>query len=534
MTPAAAPRAPSTPEDWRVLRLLSLYRLMLITALLVIYQGGLGKLLFEQAWSPLFRYACDGYAITALLLFLPLLYRTPRVVIQAHIQFALDTMAITLLVYASGGVPNGLGILLIAPAISSAILLTPRLAVVQAAAATLAMFGEELLRQSASGFVPSEFTATGMLGLTFFATSIAATTLAARARRSEALAERVGSDLANMSRLNENIIATMQTGVVVVNAQNRIHTINAAAQRFFLGAAAAVGSELEPAAPTLFDALQAWRGGGGADNKPLTLAPASGEVIPRFAHLGWGANAPVLILLEDAAALHERAQQMKLAALGRLSASIAHEIRNPLSAITHAGQLLAESSEIQGENQRLLAMIQRHGERINKIIHDVLEVSRRDAGERTALPLKNWLIRTAGLYHESHPQRPRPIELLEVGADITVRFDPHHLQQVLFNLWDNSFEHGAGRNIVVLVSAGHDPESGRAWLEVRDNGPGIPRELLDRIFEPFFSTATRGTGLGLYLSRELCEYNQARLLHVPQPDGACFRILFGTDQRPAP
>lgn len=253
------------------------------------------------------------------------------------------------------------------------------------------------------------------------------------------------------------------------------------------------------------------------------------DVIPRFTRLGWGDDAPVLILLEDAGALREQAQQMKLAALGRLSASIAHEIRNPLSAISHAGQLLAESSELQGENQRLLGMIQRHGARIEKIIRDVLSISRRETREIATLPLRNWLVRTANLYQEGHPLQQRPIEIGDIPSSLVVEFDPDHLQQVLFNLWDNSFEHAGEYNVLVFVNAGPS-RGGAVWLEVRDNGPGIPDELVEQVFEPFFTTAAHGTGLGLYLSRSLCEYNQAKLVHVPQPEGTCFRILFSQDK----
>ena len=531
MITTLGPAARDAPEDWRILRLLSLYRLVLIGALLIAYESGYSLVIFEQTLPRLFRYTCDAYAIGALLLLLPLMSQRPRLIVQAQVQFAVDTLAIGLLVYASGGVPNGMGILLITPGIACAIVLTPRLAVVQAAAATLAMFGEELLRQSAIGFAATEFTATGLLGLMFFATTLAANTVAVRARRSEALAERVGSDLANMSRLNENIIESMQTGVLVVDAQRRIRSFNAAAQRL-LRSRLINNHPLAEAAPTLAASLEQWLYGAGPEPAPLREGMI--DVFPRFTRLGWGEQAPVLILLEDAAALREQAQQMKLASLGRLSAGIAHEIRNPLSAISHAGQLLAESPEIRGENQRLLEMIQRHGARIEKIVRDVLNISRRDARELATLPLKSWLIRTAGLYQEGFQQQPRPIELLEIAPELTARFDPDHLQQVLFNLWDNSFEHAAGHNIVVLVAAGRDGSSGQAWLEVRDNGPGISAELRDNIFEPFFTTSTQGTGLGLYLSRELCEYNQARLLHIPQDkpgQGACFRILFGTEKR---
>lgn len=518
--------AVSAPDDWRTLRLLALYRLLLITLLVLVHEGGLGGYFFQMSHPRLFRYGCDAYAMVALLALLPLLQRRPSLKLQAVMQFTFDTFAIAVLVYANGGVANGLGILLITPILSCATLLTPRMAAVLPAGATLALFAEEILRQSTIGFLASEFTTTGLLGLMFFATAAASNTLAQRARRGEALAQKTGSELASMARLNERIIESMPDGVLVVDAQRQIRASNAAALRLLEQEPPLVGRSLVQVLPALDQALSAWLAGSARDDLVRT---ASRELIPHFSHLAWGGQSPMLILLEDAVAVRAQAQQMKLAALGRLSAAIAHEIRNPLAAINHAGQLLAESTEIRGENQRLLAMIQRHGERINKIIRDVLDLSRRDAASPSLLPLKSWLVRTIGSYQEGHAQRPRPIELLEINQDLQVRFDPNHLQQVLFNLLDNSFEHGNGRSIVVMISAGRDEASGLSWLQLQDNGPGIPAKLLDRIFEPFFTTAVEGTGLGLYLSRELCDYNQARLTHVPNLEGACFRILFSAN-----
>ena len=222
---------------------------------------------------------------------------------------------------------------------------------------------------------------------------------------------------------------------------------------------------------------------------------------------------------------------MKLAALGRLSASIAHEIRNPLSAIHHAGQLLAESPRPDHEDRRLLDMIQRHSVRIDKIVNDVLNLSRRGAAVPAAIGLRGFLERTVALYREGHPGQGCNIDLEAVSADLVVRFDANHLQQILLNLWDNSYEHGAaaagGREAVrINLDSGWQAPHGQAYLDVSDNGGGISAELRDKVFEPFFTTAHKGTGLGLYLARELCEYNQARLLLLQGEQGVRFRLIF--------
>lgn len=525
---SASPR----PEDWQVLSALGLYRLFLVTLLLVMQQSGFSANFFEQFNPEGFQRACFAYAVIALVLLTLVVYRLPRLSAQAHVHFVADVAMVTWLVYVTGGVPEGLGVLLLTPAVGCSLILSQRMAILQAAIGTLAMFGEETVRQlQAMRFDSGDYTQTGVLGLIFFATGATANAMAQRARRSEAIAERVGSEFANLSRLNESIIEAMQTGVLVVDHQQQIRTVNAAARRL-LGRPVGIGRALPQELPRLEHALQLWLGNDPAALQPFAENPHGLELLPRFTRLGWGPQAPLLVLLDSAALLREQAQQIKLAALGRLSASIAHEIRNPLSAITHAGQLLAEASEIKPDSQRLLGMIQRHAGRIDKIVRDVLELSRREEADQEELALRDWLQRNIALYQEGYPQSPRPIEMLDVPATLVVRFAPGHLQQVLFNLWDNSFEHGGAAARVLLHAERLD--NGRIYLEVADNGPGIADDLSDKIFEPFFTTHSAGTGLGLYLARELCEYNRGKLQLLPQPRGACFRILFPLDTPQTP
>ena len=523
--PLSDAAAHPTPEDWRILRALSFYRLLLVTLQLVLYETGYLDRIFDDFRRESFYWTCVVYAVFALLLLLPIVYRRPAVGAQAHGQFAVDAGAIIALTYACGGVPSGLGMLMLTPAVGCSMVISPRMAMVQAAGATLAMFAEEIYRLYPD-YDSGPFTQTGILGLMFFATSTAASAVAVRARKSEAYAARVGVDLANLARLNERVIEHMQTGVAVVESGGRIRLLNAAAGSM-LGARP--GQARAEPAPKLASALAEWRLGRAPAPAPVAPRPGAEELVPRFSRLGWGDDAPTLVLLENARALREQALQMNLAALGRLSAGIAHEIRNPLSAISHAGQLLAESPDLSPENQRLLAMIQRHSERIEKIVRDVLALSRRDAPAPAPLRLRPWLEQAVAHYREGQTGVARAIRVDKVAPDLAVRFDPHHLQQVLFNLWDNSFVHGGrdGRRVEIELSSGPARGGGPPWLEIRDNGPGISDDLRERVFEPFFSTAHAGTGLGLYLARELCEYNQARLTYRAEPGGgACFRLAF--------
>lgn len=443
--PASARRGDivAAPDDWRLLQALSIYRLLVLALLITLLQFGAVEELFEESRPRLFYGVCVGYALTALLALFPALYRRPRLSVQAGGNFLVDVLAVASLVLSTGGVPGGLGILLVPPVIATGLLLSQRMSMAAAAIATLAMFGEELLARYPSFYSASDFTAAGVLGVMFFITAGTANAVARRARTSEALAQKVGSEFEDLSRLNETVIDTMQTGVLVVNARDELRAINHAAARMLQCGAHAVGTPLTRWSPALGAAIDRWREGSATPEDAVAPTRLGAiELLPRFRRLGSAADAPILVLLEDAARVREQAQQIKLAALGRLSASIAHEIRNPLAAITHAGQLLAESPDLPASDQRLLDIIQRHGQRIDRIVRDVLNLSRGSAAEPQVFALRPWLEQALGQYREARPERQPQ---LRIEADLQVRFDPHHLQQVLFNLLDNAWLHGRRR-----------------------------------------------------------------------------------------
>lgn len=516
-----------TSEDWRVLRLLSFYRLALTGLLLALLASNYTPQILNAIKPEWYTRTCQVYAGAALLLTWLVMNHRPAILVQAHLNFLVDLAAITTLVYSSGGVDAGLGTLLLIPAVTCALVVSPRMALTQAAMATLVMFAEEIYRAYAEPGTANGFTSTGVLGLILFGTSITANTVAQRARKSEALARRVGSEFDSLSRLNDVVLDSMDTGLLVLDENLSIANLNVAARELLRTTSRAEGRPLEAECAPLAERLRYWMVSREVDEAPLSLGANMPEANVRISRLGSGVQAPILVELEDASRLHEQAQQIKLAALGRLSASIAHEIRNPLSAISHAGQLLFETPELSEENRRLLAMIQRHSDRIDKIINDVMALSRRESARPEIIPLSAWLQESIGLYLEGNGKAGRSVELAEIPRQLRVLFDPRHLQQLVFNLWDNAFRHGGGKGVrvEVRVSTGVD-RTGRPWVDIADNGPGIAPEVLERIFEPFFTTSHGGTGLGLYLARELCELNQARLSYQRRPVGACFRISF--------
>lgn len=536
--PTAATTPAGVPDDWRVLLGLNLYRMLLVTGLLAIQQTGVLPDFFPDGNAGTFKAVCIGYAIAALLLILPWQYRRPSLTLQALANLATDIVFLVVLVSATGGVPGGLAMLLVPPVLAVSLLLTPRLALAAAASATMALFLQELLRYGPWFGTRADYAAAGVMGLMFFATAIAANAVAQRARKSEAFAELVGSEFEDLARLNQTVLETMLTGVAVVDHENRLRTLNPSAAELLQAPQKTVGEPLASYSQPLHDALLRWRSGAATQEGPIApVREGASELLPRFRRLHRSPTAPVLILLEDAARVRDQAQQIKLAALGRLSASIAHEIRNPLSAIHHAAQLLDEackSGELNSATDaKLIDIIQRHSRRIDVIVRDVLNLSR-PAGQSVVLDLSDWLPRALGTYSEAKPQQT-PQLLIE--PKLRCQFDPNHLQQVLFNLLDNAWLHGRSNDAPpeVTVRARRIYAQG-GFLEVEDNGPGVSKADAQHLFEPFFTTTTSGSGLGLYLARELCAYNQAKLtLHDRRGGGAVFRITFvSPEESPTP
>ncbi|NIR61299.1 MAG: hypothetical protein GWO02_18270 [Gammaproteobacteria bacterium] len=398
-----------------------------------------------------------------------------------------------------------------------------------AAVAALAVLGEEAYGEIQGRSRQPLYTQAGILGGTYFATAVAAYLLARRLRESEALAEQRGLDLANMAQLNDYIIQHMQAGLVVIDPQVRIRLINDSAWYLLGMPAGGKDKRLEDVSPELAERFQAWEET--ESDAHVTLHPrhGPGAVMARFERLGQDAGDSVLILLEDASVTTQQMQQMKLASLGRLTASIAHEIRNPLGAISHAAQLLDEGEDTGQANRRLAEIIRNHTHRMNEIIENVLQLSRRRDSQPQVFALRPWLEDFIETFCSGQSVRPEEIALEVEPANVEVRMDPSHLHQVLWNLCQNALEHAPAPpgSTRLRVRAGRMPGTRGDFLEVIDAGPGVTPEQVEEIFEPFYTTAASGTGLGLYIARELCECNRARIEYVPVPSGgSCFRIWF--------
>ncbi len=241
-----------------------------------------------------------------------------------------------------------------------------------------------------------------------------------------------------------------------------------------------------------------------------------------------------MIFLEDASLLAEKVQQSKLAALGRLSASIAHEIRNPLGALSHAGQLLAESPGVGTQEQRFLDIIDTNSKRVSEIVENVLQLSRRNPVHSETLYLGEWTANFVNEFVSTLELFEGQLSVMEGVDDIKVRMDPGHLHQVAWNLCENALKYAseAAGGIAVEMRYGRLPQSHRPYLEILDHGSGIPEELQDSLFEPFATGRNGGHGLGLFICRELCESNGATLRYEPgETHGSVFRVVFADPSR---
>ena len=539
--PASAASAPSAPSDlaWRVIGLLNLYRLLVPIVLVTMEE------LAGPQWGlfvprpALFLSACIAYFTAAVLLIIARRLEWSSLRIVTLLNAVVDAAAIALILYASGGVASGLGILLALPVFSMAVLADPRDAVLIAAVAALSVLAQQVFVGMSETAPSTDYTTAGVLGVILFAISLAAWPVANRLRESEALVRRQELDLADLAHLSQYIVQHLRESILVIDSQDRIRLINESAAEILGDEHAYPDALLGEASPRLLYLLETWRqSAGGAGAFPAaeqTFVSADGGRLIRahFAPLGVLNPGPVLVFLEDTSLITEKVQQSKLAALGRLSASIAHEIRNPVGAMSHAGQLLAESPQLGSEDRRLTQIIRTNADRVSGIINNVLSLSKREETRQERLSLQAW---TEEFQEEFCDTMQWPRERLGATgppADVEVRADPSQLRQIVWNLCENALKHAVqdSPDQIVELRYGRMVPNARPFLEVADRGPGVPAEHAERIFEPFFSGG-RGTGLGLFLARELAQTNGATLLYEPRPGGgSVFRVVFADPRR---
>lgn len=504
---------------WRPLRYFSYYRIIVACLFLgsVLIWRGAFSLGTED--PQLFLLVCGGYLLGAVIAIILQARWQQAFNLQLSLQVALDLQALTLLLHASGGVQSGLAMMMLVVLVGAGLVGQGRLVLFYAAMATVFLLVEQSIRVLRFGDDPGDFFRSGLVSIGFFVSAVAARLLARRIVANEALALQRGIELADQMRINERVIRDMQDGVLVVDAAGRVRQVNSQTTAL-LGMEEPVSPMLASYSPELAKAFLT-RSNDTREFEHVLQIPQSGRLLrARFLPPREGGN--TLIFLEDLGRLRQEAQQVKLAALGRLTANMAHEIRNPLAAISHAAELLNEG-ETDKARQRLLSIIGNNTHRLNHLVVEVMELGRRDHASPETLPLRQsigYLLEELSLRDQDGARRV----VLELPEEVAVCFDRGHFHRVLSNLIENALRYASSSAGAVRILAAPAPAQERLEIHVIDDGPGIDASERERVFEPFFTTRATGTGLGLYIARELCEANGARILLRENAPGAHFCI----------
>ena len=532
---AAAPLAP-TDLAWRVIGLVNLYRLLIPPSVYALYAFGGPDASFGTVRPELFLWTCIVYFTTGIAIVIAGRRLMPNLRATTFVHVLVDAVAISLLMFSSGGVASGLGILFVVPVGAMALLADSRDAFVLAALAALALLLQQIGSQVTSTALPADYTAAGVLGGVVFLVALLAWPVARRLRDTEATVRRQLIDLANLAQLSQYIVQHLRESIVVVDHESRIRLINESAAKLLGDSRAYPGALLGEASPQLLYLLETWRARTTTPAAPAHtfIAADGGHVIqPHFATLGGDEPAPVIVFLEDTELLAAKIQQSKLAGLGRLSASIAHEIRNPVGAMSHAAQLLAESPSLSEEDKRLTEIVRSNGDRVRQIIENVMSMARRESSRPERLILASWLGGFRDEFCATMQIAPARLTISSLLGDVEIQVDPSQLRQILWNLCENAVKYGSeeGKDPIEL-RVGRLASTARPFVEVADRGPGIAPQHRERIFEPFFTGNERGTGLGLFLARELAQTNGATLLYEPRTSGgSLFRLVFRDPER---
>ena len=509
-------------RQWSMLLIYNIYRLVNIVVLFCLFfLGAYNHINGVLYCGALFIYLMFG------LLFLYIWHvRSLKFKQQVMWSGTIDTIVMVLFIYSIGYIQSGLGILLSAPIAMLSILVPGRLSIFFAAVASCMLLAISIFQYEYGGQQSANtFFSTGMYGAFFFATALTAWYFVHWIRMSERLARHRGKELESMQRLNEYIVGRLQYGVIFVDAGMQIKVINKAARQFFHHEHTESDLTLRELNLALYQKYTQFLA-----KKKLNGLTAAKTILDKpylqvhFLPTSAAALPAVLIIINDMAVIAQQVQQLKLAALGRFSASIAHELRNPLGIILHAVQLMDEGHRLNDEDQRLNQMIVNNCKRMNTVIQNVLHVSRRKQVKPQSIELTPFLKQ---FKHEFCLINPCEIILnIPQNKRKTIIFDKGQLEQILVIICDNAMQHGCNKRGEVHITISVKHQGKRLILTLCDTGPGIAAELRNEVFEPFFSTVITGNGMGLFIAKDLCEINQTRLNIIDTVQGCCFAITF--------
>lgn len=525
------------PTVWRTLQTFCATRVV-ISVMLLAYLSVSTEKGYWVSDKFLYREACSLYVLQAIMFFVLSLYERRRFRLQLNAGITIDIFLISLLYLAAGGTKSGLAILYLFPLAGGAILAPLTMALFFTSVVAIILLLEnwyQFFQMRADGGMSQA----GLYGAAFFVAAYFMNRLAARLLRQEELAVQRGRDLHIQQAINRLVMADMGDGILVVDGEGNIHIANPAAERM-LGLALPHRQEryhlsqlstLQPIAQAFSEWLETRVTAGPLqeglpifvrvrrDNFIIDERTLQGEMSRpdpvahlklRFATVETGSpqDERVVIFMQDVSEIENRAQQLKLASMGRLTASIAHEVRNPLSAVSHAASLLKEEV-VQPPHKRMLSIIEDNVGRLNRMIEDILKLSRKAQSQAEPIALDTLISEIVTEFQEMRSVQPGLIRV-EGAARKKVLFDPLHLREVLTNLLGNALRYASGAPGSIQIYIVWSPAS-PLEIHVQDDGPSISAEVRAHLFEPFYTTSSKGTGLGLYVARELCANNGAML-----------------------
>ena len=524
-TPMSIPVASNywrpTESFWKSLQYFNLYRCSIAVILFVSSVFSPQSVSILSAERGAFHLTVTGlYVLATLSSLAALRFFRRRFNLQLTVQVFVDVVVLTLLINCEGGLRSGLGAMLLVSLAGAGLVGQGRLVLLYAAMATIAVLLEQTYRSVSIEAEVVDFFQAGLFCAGFFGVAISARLLARRVVANEELARQRGIELNNQTLVSQRIIEEMQDGVLVLARNGAIRQHNPRASQL-LGLGDPSERNLVNYSTELARGFSSWCEH--VTDAPMMIrAPASGmQLRVRFVTTD-SSDQDVLVFLEDMGRLQDQARQLKLAALGRLTANIAHEIRNPLSAINHAGELLREESR-DLMSDRLLRIVLENVQRVERIVSDVLELGRRDRAHRELIDLRQALPTMVDEYTSKEGVAIETVQITFSGK-ACLFFDRSHFHQVMSNLIGNALRHSQKLAGSIQLSVVDGASEGWVQVHIIDDGSGVDERFHEQVFEPFFTTHSRGTGLGLYIARELCEANGARLALVACERGANFCI----------
>jgi two-component system sensor histidine kinase PilS (NtrC family) len=520
LAPAALGEA--TNAYWRSLFFFNAYRSVVAVVLLAVSLIFGDRLAFGSLDRALYLSFSVGYVLISAVWFVLIASRR-HFHLQLGLQVGADIVVIVVLMYASGGISSGLGLLLLSALAAAGLISRGRLTLFYASLGSIAVLIEQTAQVLLHSAQSTQYVQAGFLSIGYFATAWVAHTLAKYLVATEQLAAQREIDLASMEEVSQLVIQDMDDGVLVVDERGVIRQYNARAEEMLGSLRRRRNLSLLDYSPSLAQRLDEWRTNRSAGFNPMNTVVQNDKVNARFVSVGQSRSVGAVIFLEDLTRVEAQARQMKLAALGRLTANIAHEIRNPLSAISHATELLQEEPALNDTVNRLLAIIHDNTLRLDRMINDVLKLNRGERAHREVFRLGVFLRAFVEQFCQIE-KLPLTVITLEFAAEPVIAFDQSHLNQIMWNLCRNAARHccresGSIRIAVDLIGGGDIVK-----LDVVDDGPGVTPAVRNQLFEPFFTTVGSGTGLGLYIAREICAANDATLEYVETPVGAQFTL----------